>query len=89
MQRILLLLIPGLVIAPQALADKPVRMDSDTMQRYQALDQNGNGFISLNEVRGKHRIMYYYESADANDDGHIDREEFAAFEARVPPFETP
>lgn len=62
-------------------------MEQDGEKRFQALDADGNGYVSQYEAKDRHRIFWYYPSADANSDGHIDRSEFSAFETKVPPFE--
>lgn len=64
-------------------------MEADgSKQRFQMLDKDDNGHISLYEARDRHRIFWYYQKADQNFDGHIDEAEFSAFEAEVPDFES-
>lgn len=54
--------------------------------RFKNLDANNNGHISQYEAKDKHRIFYYYERSDKNDDGHLDLSEFSAFELEVPDY---
>jgi hypothetical protein len=58
-----------------------------SQQRHAQLDLDRNGYLSLNETNGKHRIFYYFGKADKNSDGHIDANEFIAFEKEVPDWE--
>jgi hypothetical protein len=58
-----------------------------SQQRHAQLDKDGNGFLSLQETNGKHRIFYYFGKADKNSDGHIDENEFATFEKEIPDWE--
>lgn len=51
---------------------------------YKKLDTDGNGYLSLDEVKGKNRIFYYYDEADKNRDGQISLQEFTQFEKKVP-----
>lgn len=62
----------------------PVSASMQVEELYNQLDADRNGYISLNEVNGKHRIFYYYQKADKNGDGHIDKQEFVQFEKEVP-----
>ncbi|MCO6411330.1 MAG: hypothetical protein J5I92_01170, partial [Thiogranum sp.] len=55
--------------------------------RFHSLDTNKDGHVSLFEARDRHRVFHYYQKADTNVDGHLDRAEFSAFEAEVPDYE--
>ena len=55
-------------------------------KRFNKLDTNKNGHVSQYEAKEKHRVFYYYQKADKNDDGHLDRSEFSAFEIETPDF---
>ena len=56
-------------------------------KRFHDLDKDNDKHISLYEARDKHRVFYYYQSADKNEDGHLDMTEFSAFEDAVPDYE--
>jgi len=63
--------------------------DSDESEmRFQSLDQDQDGHISLYEARDKHRVFHYYQRADKNEDGHLDMTEFSAFEVEIPDYKT-
>jgi len=55
-------------------------------KRFNQLDTNKNGHISQYEAKDKHRVFYYYQKADKNDDGHLDKSEFSAFEIEIPDY---
>jgi hypothetical protein len=80
-----LLTVLGCVAAPVVFA---AGNTTDGETRFRNLDQNQNDHVSLYEARDRHRVFYYYQRADKNEDGHIDMTEFSAFEAEVPDFET-
>jgi len=61
-------------------------MNETHEMRFKMLDSNDNGSISLGEVKDMHRIYYYYQSADKNSDGALDKSEFSAFEVEVPDY---
>lgn len=46
---------------------------------FQRLDSDGNGFVSREEAEGHGPLLGRWESLDTNDDGRLDRAEFAAF----------
>jgi len=54
--------------------------------RFKNLDLNKNGHISQYEAKDRHRVFYYYQKADKNDDGHLDMSEFSAFEIEIPDY---
>ena len=56
--------------------------------RFKQLDTNNNGHISQYEAKDKHRVFYYYQKADRNEDGHLDKSEFSAFEIETPDWGT-
>ncbi len=55
--------------------------------RFRNLDRNQDNHVSLYETRDKHRVFHYYQKADTNADGHLDKAEFSAFETAVPDYE--
>ena len=63
-----------------SMGDRMASQESD--HRFMKLDADRNGHISFPEAQGRHRIIYYYDVADTNDDGHIDKAEFSAFEVQ-------
>ena len=79
-----------LIAALMACLTAPVFAGEDPAkrsERFKSLDSNNNGHVSQFEAKGKHRIFYYYQKADRNDDGHIDMSEFSAFEIETPYYE--
>lgn len=59
---------------------------ADSEMRFHNLDQNKDGHISLYEARDKHRVFYFYQKADTDEDGHLNKTEFSAFEIEVPAY---
>jgi hypothetical protein len=55
--------------------------------RFDSLDTNQDGHISLYEARDRHRVFYQYQKADKNSDGHLDKVEFTSFEAESPDYQ--
>lgn len=54
--------------------------DRDPGELFNALDADGNGQLSQDELSNRHEAMtrLRFQSADRNDDGKIDRDEFMA-----------
>jgi hypothetical protein len=73
----------GAVALPAFAAEGPEGSDT----RFRSLDSNRDGHVQLYEARDRHRVFYYYQKADKNDDGAIDKVEFSAFELEVPDYE--
>jgi hypothetical protein len=67
-------------LAAPALAErgKPSYYEPPT---FSDLDQNRSGKLDLGEIQGRTPLAGEFRSYDKNDDGRIDRSEFAAFEA--------
>lgn len=74
------------ILLASALPLSTIAME-DSHERYMKLDMDKNGYLSLNETNGHHRIFYYFAKADKNSDGRIDRAEFSDFEKEVPDWE--
>lgn len=56
-------------------------VDGDGRLSFQeALDRNGDGIVSLDEVNRGHDLLRWWQAADRNRDGYLDRTEFSVFE---------
>lgn len=68
----------------QAQGGTPPGGGMQAQERFQDLDQNGDGVISREELRAQNqvaeRLQNRWQQADANGDGQVDRAEFAQFE---------
>ncbi|HSH29464.1 MAG TPA: hypothetical protein VK971_06100 [Thiohalobacter sp.] len=47
---------------------------------FEALDRDGDGYISAEEAGAHKGLEANWDKADANQDGHLDSSEFSAFE---------
>jgi len=74
--RIFLVTLLSILLVPFAFGVEKKMQDTAVFKN---LDTDKNGFISLFEARGKHRVFYYYPLADKNSDGQISKLEFKAF----------
>jgi hypothetical protein len=55
-----------------------VHADDGAMNRYfDALDVNGDGYVSLSEAAGDEVVVTRFDRADRNRDGKLSRKEFA------------
>lgn len=52
--------------------------------RFNAVDRDGDGFISEQEAKSRSRLLESWNKADLNADGKIDQSEFSAFEPDQP-----
>jgi Ca2+-binding EF-hand superfamily protein len=52
--------------------------------RFEALDKNGDGKVSLNEAADHDGLFVAFKGLDADKDGTLTREEFAAFQRDKP-----
>jgi len=57
----------------------------DLEQQFKALDRNGDGFISRDELMADKALSGGFNSADGNRDGKLDMPEFQALEANRSP----
>jgi len=64
----------GLFFAPAAFAQ-----DDSTVNPFDQLDTNEDGQISVMEAEANSTLLERFASLDANGDGLLSREEFAAF----------
>lgn len=83
MNKLMLVSVAAVLVAGTAAAGE-ARSQGGSEQRFRSLDRDGNGTISHEEARDKHRVFYYYQRADRNSDGGVDQSEFSAFEQEVP-----
>jgi len=86
LQKTLPLLIGALLVASGACADdaKPQGgVSRDLEQQFKALDRNGDGYLSRDEVAES--MKSGFEAADKNRDGKLDMAEFQALEANTSP----
>lgn len=82
------LLIGALAFASGACADdaKPQGgVSRDLEQQFKALDRNGDGFISRDELMADKALSGGFNNADKNRDGKLDMPEFQALEANRSP----
>lgn len=65
-----------------AAGEKMMMSDEDEMgpMTFEALDRNGDGYISAEESQAHKGLKANWDQADANNDGHLDSSEFSAFE---------
>jgi Ca2+-binding EF-hand superfamily protein len=52
---------------------------SDARPTFESLDKNGDGKVSLNEAADNDALFVAFKSLDADKDGLLSREEFAAY----------
>jgi len=57
----------------------------DLEKQFQALDRNGDGFVSREELAANQRPSGRFTEADKNADGKLDQAEFQALEANSSP----
>jgi hypothetical protein len=55
----------------------------DLEKEFRALDKNGDGFLSQDELSGNARLAGGFAAADKNGDGKLDMAEFQALEANT------
>ena len=65
-------------IATEMKIDKRQRLEQQ--QRFEAIDTNGDGYISEQEAQAQQRLLDSWGDVDLNSDGKIDQSEFSAFE---------
>jgi Ca2+-binding EF-hand superfamily protein len=70
----------GLAGAP-ALAQDAMRADADA--QFQSLDRQNKGYLTPADVSGQPAIAQRFARFDANQDGKLDRGEFAALVASM------
>ena len=76
----------------QGSADRTAMDDSPSsadIPGFGTLDVNRDGYLSKDEADRNDRISENWQQVDANEDGRIDRSEFAAFEVQESPASTP
>lgn len=64
------------------------RQRAEELQRFKAIDTNGDGYISEAEARTHHRLLESWKKTDLNSDGKIDQSEFSVFESEQQPAAT-
>jgi hypothetical protein len=78
------ILLGAFLFASTAYADdtKPQGgVSRDLEQQFKALDRNGDGFLSTEELAGNKAFAGGFKDADKNGDGKLDMSEFQALEA--------
>lgn len=85
-------LIATLTLGAAALAAEPVENYGQieqpgenllTAPAFSDLDQDGSGYLTKDEARGRPGLLQSWKQADTDADDRIDRAEFAAFEVAV------
>ncbi|NIP73583.1 MAG: hypothetical protein GWO16_11375 [Gammaproteobacteria bacterium] len=56
----------------------------ETQARFQEIDANQDGYISMQEAEEHQRLKDHWTAADQNADGQVDEAEFSAFEEQYP-----
>lgn len=57
--------------------------ESATTERFNKLDQNKDGAISINEATGQLQMLRKWTDIDTNRDGLLEKSEFSAFEPAI------
>jgi len=69
----------GLTLShPVAAADSA---KSDTQPKFESLDKDGNGKVSVNEAAEHDGLFVAFKQLDQDKDGELTREEFAKYQA--------
>ena len=66
------------VVAPQGFADYPASVDAQGLVAFQDIDSDRNGYVSRVEARSIAAVEKAFDSADANQDGLLDRGEYTS-----------
>ena len=56
---------------------------------FQELDQNHDGYVSINEATGQTELLKQWTEVDTNSDGQLEMTEFSAFETEPEYFQPP
>jgi len=67
-------------VASMYLMSNVALAESNVDTEFNALDQDGDGSISINEASGRLDLLKKWVDADTNADGKLERSEFSAFE---------
>jgi hypothetical protein len=60
----------------------PARAGEDDMAEFSKLDRNNDGFVDKAEATMEPKVLGKWADIDANKDGKISKEEYAAFERK-------
>ena len=66
------------VVAAQGFADYPASVDAQGLVAFQDIDSDRNGYVSRVEARSVAVVENAFDSADANRDGLLDRDEYTS-----------
>ncbi len=59
-----------------------VAVAADYPDTFEAIDVDGDGYISAEEARARPDLHENWQATDSNQDGHLDSAEFSAFEGQ-------
>ena len=65
-------------MASQSFADYPASVDAQGLVAFQDIDSDRNGYVSRVEARSIAAVEKAFDSADANQDGLLDRGEYTS-----------
>ena len=66
------------LLVPQSFADSPVSVDAQGFVSFRTIDSDHNGYVSRVEARSVVLVENAFDSADANRDGLLDRDEYTS-----------
>lgn len=69
----------GLMLSYPAAAADPAK--SGTQPKFESLDKDGNGKVSVNEATEHDGVFVAFKQLDQDKDGELTREEFAKYQA--------